>query len=140
MTSRASQPAGLFALRAMLGIVFLIHGFDKLGDLTGTEQYFDSLGIPAPGLMAPLATFTEIIGGALLILGLLTPLVCVGLAIDMTVALIAQHADSGFFATDGGYEYVLVLGVACLALIATGPGAWSLDAALKVPWLRAVRG
>lgn len=140
MTPGVSLNAGLFVVRAVLGIVFLGHGFDKVGDLTGTEQYFDSLGIPAPGLMAPVATFTEIIGGALLILGLLTPLVCVGLAVDMAIALISEHAPDGFFSYNGGYEYVLVLGIVLLSLIATGPGAWSLDAALKVPWLRPVRG
>lgn len=140
MTPPVSLNAGLFVVRAMLGVVFLAHGLDKVGDLTGTEQYFDSLGIPAPGLMAPLATFAEIIGGALLILGLLTPLVCVGLAVDMAVALVSEHAPDGFFSYNGGYEYVLVLAIVLLSLIATGPGAWSLDAALKVPWLRPVRG
>jgi putative oxidoreductase len=127
------QSTGLLALRAIIGVVFLAHGLDKLDDMAGTERFFDSLGIPAPALMAPVATITEVVAGVLLIIGLLTPLAGVALAIDMAVALVAAHADGGFFVTDGGYEYVLVLGVATLSLAATGPGRFSLDAALKLP-------
>ena len=75
------QSAGLLVIRVVLGVVFLAHGTEKLGDLQGTEQFVASLDIPAPALMAPRATFTEVIGGGLLIVGLLTPLVGVALAI-----------------------------------------------------------
>jgi putative oxidoreductase len=121
---------GLLVLRLALGVTFVLHGIDKLGDLSGTEQFFASLDIPAAGLMAPLVAITETLGGALLIAGLLTPLVGVALAIDMLVALVTAHIESGFFASDGGIELVLVLGAAALALAATGPGRFSLDGAL----------
>ena len=45
--------AGLLSPRVVVGVTFLPHGLDKLGDLTGAEQLFASFGIPAPGLMAP---------------------------------------------------------------------------------------
>ena len=126
------QSAGLLVIRVVLGVVFLAHGTEKLGDLQGTEQFFASLDIPAPALMAPLATFTEVIGGGLLIVGLLTPLVGVALAINMLVAGITVHAGSGFFVADGGYELVLVLGAAALGIAAAGPGRLSLDAQLRL--------
>jgi putative oxidoreductase len=119
-------------LRLALGVTFLLHGIDKLGDLAGTEQSFEGLGIPAAGLMAPFVAITETAGGALLIAGLLTPLVGLALGIDMLVALLTAHIDSGFFAADGGIELVLVLGAASLALAATGPGRFSLDRAFGI--------
>ena len=131
--------AGLLVLRLVVGVTFLVHGLDKLGDLPGTEEFFASLGIPAPGLMAPFVALTETTGGLLLIVGLATPLVAPALALDMLVALVTAHIGEGFFAADGGIELPLLLGSASLALALTGPGHLSADAALDLPrHLRAV--
>ncbi len=43
----------------VVGGTFLVHGLDKLIDLSATESYFASLDIPAPGLMAPFVVSTE---------------------------------------------------------------------------------
>ena len=129
---------GLLVLRIALGVTFLVHGLDKLGDIAGTEQFFASLDIPAAGLMAPLVAITETGGGLLLILGLATPLAGVALAIDMLVAGLTAHTGQGFLVSDGGYELVFVLGAAALALAATGAGRISLDAMLRLP--QRVRG
>jgi putative oxidoreductase len=125
--------AGLLALRLVVGVTFLFHGLDKLGDLSGTEEFFASLEIPAPGLMAPFVALVEAVGGALLIAGLATPLAGAALAGDMLVALVRAHIDEGFFATDGGIELVLLLGGASLAVVLTGPGRISADAVLDLP-------
>ena len=133
--------AALLLVRLVIGVTFLLHGVDKLGDLTGTEQFFDGLGIPAAGVMAPFVAVTETVGGLMLIAGLLTPLAGFALAIDMLVAGLTQHAGKGFFVMDGGYELVLLLGIGCLALVAAGAGRFSIDAAVlrgeRTPgWLR----
>lgn len=120
----------LLVLRVAIGATFLAHGVDKLGDLSGTEQGFDGMGIPAPALMAPFVALTETIGGALLIVGLATPLAGLALAIDMVVAWLTAHTGSGFFVADGGPELVMLLGAGSLALALVGPGRFSLDAAL----------
>jgi putative oxidoreductase len=125
--------AGLLALRVVVGVTFLLHGLDKLGDPAGTEQFFASLEIPAPGLMGPFVALTETVGGLLLIIGLATPLVGAALAVDMVVALVTAHIDAGFFAADGGIELVLLTGGASLALALTGAGRWSAEAALGLP-------
>jgi len=125
--------AGLLVLRLVVGVTFLLHGLDKLGDLAGTEELFASLAIPAPGLMAPFVAVTETVGGLLLIAGLATPLAGAALAGDMFVALLTAHIDEGFFAADGGIELVLLLGGASLALTLTGAGRFSADAALNPP-------
>jgi uncharacterized membrane protein YphA (DoxX/SURF4 family) len=73
------QSAGLLVLRLVVGTTFLVHGVDKLGDLSAAEQFFAAQSIPAPGLMAPLVGATETVGGLALILGLATPLVAAAL-------------------------------------------------------------
>jgi putative oxidoreductase len=124
---------GVLVLRVVVGVTFLLHGLDKLGDLSGAEQLFASLGIPAPGLMAPFVAVTETVGGVLLIAGLATPLVGAALAIDMLVALLTAHIGQGFFVRDGGIELALLLGGASLGIGITGAGRFSLDASLDLP-------
>jgi putative oxidoreductase len=120
--------AGLLVLRLVVGATFLLHGLDKLSDLTETEQFFAAQSIPIPGAMAAFVAATETVGGVLLIAGLATPLFAVALTIDMLVALLTTHLDQGFFVADGGMELVLLLGVASLAIALTGPGRYSVDA------------
>jgi putative oxidoreductase len=67
LSTRLTPSAGLLILRIVVGTTFLLHGIDKLTDLSATEQFFASLDIPAVGLMAPLVAVTETAGGALLI-------------------------------------------------------------------------
>jgi putative oxidoreductase len=134
LTNPTTLPsAGLLVLRVVVGVTFVLHGLDKLGDLSGAEQLFASLGIPAPGLMAPFVAVTETVGGVLLIAGLATPLVGAALAIDMLVALVTAHLGQGFFARDGGFELVLLLGGASLGIGLAGAGRFSLDASLDLP-------
>jgi putative oxidoreductase len=128
----AGASAGLLVLRLVVGVTFLLHGIDKLGDMSGTEQFFASLDIPAPGLMAPVVAVIETVGGVLLIVGLATPLIGLALAGDMLVALLTAHVDQGFFVDEGGFELVLLLGGASLAIALTGAGRFSVDAALGV--------
>jgi putative oxidoreductase len=128
----ALRDAGLLILRVIVGGIFLVHGLDKLIDLSATESYFASLDLPAPGFMAPFVAVTETVGGALLLLGQATRLVGPALAGDMLVALLTEHIGDGFFADEGGIEFVLLLGSASLALVLTGAGRFSADAAFGV--------
>jgi putative oxidoreductase len=125
--------SALLVLRIVVGVTFLLHGLQKLGDLSGTEQFFASLSIPAPQLMSPLVAVTEAVGGLLLIAGLATPLAAAALVGDMLVAFATAHVSHGFFVADGGGELVILLGGACVALGLAGPGRYSLDAALSLP-------
>jgi putative oxidoreductase len=125
--------AGVLLLRVVVGVTFLLHGLDKLGDLSSAEQLFGSLGIPAPALMAPFVAVTETVGGALLIAGLATPLVAAALAVDMLVALLTARLGHGFFAHDGGFELELLLAGASVAIGIAGAGRFGLDASLELP-------
>jgi putative oxidoreductase len=129
----ALRSAGLLVLRLVVGTTFLVHGLHKLIHLSAAEEFFASVGIPAPDLMAPVVSITEAAGGVLLIVGLATPLVGAALSLDMLVALATVNIDHGFFAEDGGMELALLLGGASLALVLAGAGRFSLDAALDLP-------
>ncbi|GAA1482601.1 DoxX family protein [Gordonia sinesedis] len=119
----------LFAARVILGIIFIAHGWQKLNQM-GIDQvqtYFKSQGVPAPEIAAYYATWVEFVGGILLILGLLLPLVSVLLIIDMIGAIIYVHADAGFWNTDKGYEWPLALIAGLLAVGFAHAGAAAAD-------------
>jgi putative oxidoreductase len=122
----------LLLLRAVVGISFLAHAAQKLDDLARFERAFAAMGIPAPELMVPFVSATEIVCGLLLIAGLATPLAALALAGNMVVAFFTAHVSNGFFAEQGGFEVVLLLGAGCVALTLSGAGRYSLDAALGV--------
>ena len=124
-----TQGWGLTVLRVVVGLVFLVHGAQKLfvfgfGGVTGL---LSGLGVPAPGLFAVVVTLVELVGGIALILGLFTRVVAPLLAVDMLVATLTVHLANGFFAQNGGYEFTLLLLAAAVALTIAGPGEAALD-------------
>ena len=123
--------AGLTILRLVVGAVFIAHGAQKffvygLGGVTGA---FTQMGVPAPGVTAPLVAFVELFGGVALVLGLLTRLAAVGLAFVMLGAILFVKLGGGFFAPNG-VEFELTLLAGVLALAFTGPGEFSIDRAI----------
>jgi putative oxidoreductase len=119
-------------LRLVVGGTMMAHGWNHAfggGKLPGTARWFESIGIRPGRVHALFATVTELGAGALLILGLLTPLAAAGVVGTMVVALVANHAKNGFFIfrPGEGYEYVLMIIVVSCALGALGGGAWSID-------------
>lgn len=119
-------------LRVILGFLFAAHGWQKFNDWTipGTQEAFAQMGIPAAQVAAPLVAGLELAGGIALILGVLARVVAALLTLDMLGALFLVHADAGVYADKGGYELVLLLGAAALALALTGAGRISVDRAL----------
>lgn len=88
---------------------------------------FESIGLRPGSVTARTAGLSELVGGALTILGLADPLGPVALAGTMVVAS-STHLDNGPFTADRGYELPLTNFAAALALAATGPGRYSVDA------------
>jgi putative oxidoreductase len=120
---------GIALLRIVTGVIFFVHGWQKLFTFgyEGTTQGFTQMGVPLPAVAAAIVIAVELLGGLALILGFLTRLVALPLAIDMLVALALVHWKAGFYAAAGGYEFVLLLAGASLALFLTGAGAFALD-------------
>ena len=129
----------LFLLRLALGVIFVMHGAQKVLGLFGgqglqaTVQNFEAgLGIP-PGF-GYAAAFTEFFGGIALLLGLLTRIAALGIGTVMAVAMWKVHLANGFFLNftcEGGkghgIEYNVALFAIALALFLAGGGSYSLD-------------
>lgn len=117
--------------RIGLGVIFMVHGYQKLAQqgIDGTSAAFTQMGVPAPTLSAWYAAVVELVGGAALVIGFALPVAGILLALDMAGALVFVHLSNGFFVTSNGYEYVLALAVASLAIGFNG-GAFSLDRVL----------
>ena len=134
--TRPANPAArdlvLLITRIGLGIVFVAHGWQKFhtNGLDGTAKGFQQMGVPAPTLSAYYATAIELLGGIALIVGVLTPLVGVLLALDMLGAFAFVHVSNGVFVAEGGWELVAVLGLLSLTLATVGAGRYSLDNAV----------
>lgn len=127
---------GPLALRLPIGIIFVAHGAQKLFGafggygLEGTGQFMASLGL-APGyLMALLAGSAEFFGGLALLFGVLVRPAAAALAFAMLVAIFSVHIDKGLFMANNGYEFGLALLAASAALLISGAGRLSVDAAI----------
>ena len=126
--SGACQKYGPLVLRIVVGIIFAIHGWQKIsGGMDGVAGFLGSLSVPLPLFFAYVVTYVEFLGGIALILGIATRVAAQLLAINMVVALFLVHIPNGFFVSKGGYEFVLVLLAASVALSLTGPGAFAAD-------------
>ena len=120
---------GLLALRLALGVVFIMHGGQKLFVLgpDGVAGFLGSLGVPFPAVNAWLVIAAELGGGLALLAGALTRVAGLATAFTMVVAIATVHFANGFF-LPAGYEFALTLLLASLAIVLTGPGAFSIDA------------
>lgn len=129
----AGLDTGLLLLRLVLGVILIAHGLQKVlvDGIPGVAAGFGGMGVPAPDVAAVVVVAVELLGGALLIVGLGTRVVAVLSTINMAVALVLVHLSAGFFAADGGYEFVLLLAIVSLALALTGPGRISVDALFR---------
>ena len=127
-------------LRLTLAVVMFPHGAQKaLGwfggsGLRGTLDFLRKSGVSSP--VAVLTIMAEFLGPLGLAVGLLTRVAALGIAAVMLGAILTVHGRHGFFMNwygnqqGEGFEYhVLAIGLA-VALVLSGPGAWSLDAVI----------
>ena len=127
--------AVLLLVRVVVGLIMIMHGLNHWrggGRIEGTARWFTGLGLRQGVLQAWMSVLTEVGAGALLILGLLTPLACAAVISVMLVAGLLAHRPNGFFVFKDGYEYVLTLAVVALVLAVLGPGRWSVDNAAGI--------
>jgi putative oxidoreductase len=122
--------------RLAVGLLFLSTGWGKVQDTSKVTQFFESLGVPAPGFNAVLVSYSELVCGSLLVVGLFTRLATIPLAISMVVAILTAKRSSlhGLFDLVGFDEFTYLVVLLIIALI--GPGEVSLDRILirKMVW------
>ncbi len=135
LSARLAAVAPL-VVRVIVGVIMFAHGLAKLQ--RGPAMFGEGLaemGVPAPVLMAYVVTFTELVGGALLVVGLLSRLAALALTIDLVVAILLVKLEVGLIAPRGGgtgAELDLALIAGFLAILLAGPGPISLDRALGI--------
>lgn len=123
-------------VRITLGALLIPHGLQKvfgmMGGLgmTGNAALFDKIGWSPGWLWGGLVAYTELVGGVLLVLGLLTRPVAAAVAIFAFNAIIFTSKMGGFFWNKGGSEYSILLFVCALLVLIRGGGRWSLDRAI----------
>ena len=127
-TSLNHYRIAMLVLRVIVGIVFFMHGYQKIKmGHAGVTGFFTQLGAPLPPISAALIMLLETAGAVALIFGFLTRIVASAFVLDMLGAIFLVHISKGFSVGDGGYEFVLVLAACAAALAIAGPGAASID-------------
>jgi putative oxidoreductase len=136
---------GLLVLRLVVGLTFAAHGAQKVfgwwegPGIEGWRGGVQRMGFDPAPFWATASSLTELVGGLLLAVGLLTPVAC-GALLGMAIVIIAKvHLPRGFFNTQGGFEFPLVLGGSAVAVLLTGPGAISIDEALGLAFPAQIR-
>lgn len=122
-----NRDAALLIGRVLLGVMFVIAAYGKMGGLEGTAGYFTKLGLPAPSLLAPAVMIFEAVAGILLIIGYHTRLVALLIGAFVLAAALAAHTN----VADGNQLNHLLKNLAILggtlALYVSGPGIYSVD-------------
>lgn len=135
--SRGTTDLGLLLLRVGLGAVIGGHGLQKVfglfngPGLDGFRGLLEGSGYRYPQILSYVGSLTELIAGALLILGFVTPLAAAAaLGTTINAWFVADLADPGFafFVGNGGQEHEMLLVVLAGAVAFAGPGRYSLDA------------
>lgn len=121
------QDVVLLLARLTVAYGFYEPAMNKWSDIDGIAGWFATLGIPWPALNAYLAASTELLGVALLSLGLLTRLISLPLMIVMVVAITTVHLGNGFAAGNNGFEIPLYYLLFLAIFLTHGPGKFSLD-------------
>ena len=124
---------GLLLIRLVAGGLLAGHGIQKLfgrlggGGLSGTAVYLETYGLRPGRVFAALAGTAELVGGALLIAGFVTPVAAGLIGSTMLVAARTDHAGKGLWIFNGGAEYALMVAAVALAVAVVGPGSLAVD-------------
>ena len=117
------RPRVLSLLRIMAGLLFLEHGLSKL------------IGFPVPGpALSPLLTaaaLIEVVGGALVTVGLFTRPAAFIMSGQMAIAYFLAHAPQGFYPLVNHGEAAILFCFIFLYLAVAGGGSWSVDASRR---------
>jgi len=116
-----------WGIRASIGAIFIVHSLKKF-DPTW-QEWLIGIGVP-PELQLPIA-LTEFIGGVFLITGIFTRIVGVLFSIILLGAIFHVRWENGFFVSQGGWEWDLVMLAAVLSIVAVGPGRMAIASLIK---------
>jgi putative oxidoreductase len=116
-------------IRVSIGAILFMHGWGKInaGVARVAGGFGTNYGLPMPTFLAYAALFLETAGCICIIIGLFTRFFAAAIAIELLIAMFAAHWVKGFSVGQGGYEYVLFLGIVMFAIALRGGGPYSVD-------------
>lgn len=116
-------------VRLIIGGMMLVHGLEKLAaGPAGFGEFLGGLGLPAPLALAWAVTLLELIGGAMLIVGLATRLVAGLMVVELVGAILLVTGSRGLIGAEAvGYERDLAYIAGLLVMVLLGPGRPSID-------------
>jgi len=122
--------------RILLSAIFLVSGFAKIADPSGTMGHMEKAGISHAETLLYIAAFAELLGGLSLLLGALTRLGAAGLFVYMIVITVIMHKFWGMPADAAKMQFVQFMKNLCIMgglamVVAFGPGRYSIDARLR---------
>lgn len=124
---------GLLIIRLVIGLTFFGHGAQKLfgwfggPGITGMGNWLETLGLEKGAkVWATLAGLFELIGGLLFAAGFFTMIGSLMIVVVMIDAIYAVHGKNGYWITNGGFEYNLVLIAVVIGVALIGPGQYVL--------------
>lgn len=132
---RAVRDVGLLIARVVVGGVLMMHGWHRWQGtgIPAQVAVLQSAGVGNPELVAWAVTAFELVGGGLLVFGLATPLVGLGMIVQNLAVAWLVDRPHGFYLHQGGWEYHVVLAVVGLLLLTHGSGRLGLDALFLRP-------
>ena len=116
-----------WGIRASIGVIFIVHSLKKFDP--SWQEWLVGIGIP-PEMQLPIA-LAEFIGGVCLITGILTRITGAIFSVILLGAIFHIRWENGFFVSQGGWEWDLVMLAAVLSIIAAGPGRISIASLIK---------
>lgn len=113
--------------RILLAIIFILAGFGKLTDISGTAGYFQSMGLPVPSVTAVVVGLVELLGGLAVLVGFMTRPAAYLLALFCVASALVAHMNWSDMAQMINFQKNLAMAGGFLVLAAYGPGALSID-------------
>jgi putative oxidoreductase len=126
------QPLALLFMRLALGAIMVVHGYHNVfGGLHHHAQMV--AGLRMPRWLGYVSSFTEFLGGLLILAGLFTRVAAFAVCVDLIVALWKVHLHNGLIGSPErpGYEFPLATATLAFALIFFGGGAIAMDHVLR---------
>ena len=123
-----TSDAAAFLGRLLLSVIFVLSGFQKLAEFSGTVAFMGSEGLPLPLIAGIVAVLVECVGGILLIVGYQTRLTGIVLALWCIATAIVAHRNFGDQDQMIHFLKNVAMAGGFLQLAAFGAGGWSLDA------------
>jgi putative oxidoreductase len=126
------QPLALLLMRLAVGSIMVAHGYHKVfGGLHHHAQMVAALGLPS--WLGYVSSFTEFIGGLLILAGFFTRPAALAICINLSVAIWKVHFHNGLIGSPDhpGYEFPLAVAALAFALIFFGAGPIAIDHVLR---------